>query len=117
VLLQRIGIGRFQLGKLAIVENLLRQVVAGLGQLFEKRRGRLSRLSGDFSQILARLEEEIQEDAGERFQVSSPKQIGDVLFGNPSAPAPAPADAPASRRPSPGARRRDAASSSATGVR
>ena len=35
----------------------------------------LSRLSGDFSQILVRLEEEIQEDAGERFQVSSPKQI------------------------------------------
>ncbi|KQO53924.1 MULTISPECIES: DNA polymerase I [unclassified Methylobacterium] len=44
-------------------------------------RNMLSRLSGDFSQILVRLEEEIQEDAGERFQVSSPKQIGDILFG------------------------------------
>ncbi len=41
----------------------------------------LSRLSGDFSQILVRLEEEIQHDAGETFQVSSPKQIGDILFG------------------------------------
>ncbi|MHC2087091.1 DNA polymerase I [Methylobacterium sp. CM6244] len=44
-------------------------------------RNMLSRLSGDFSQTLVRLEEEIQEDAGERFQVSSPKQIGDILFG------------------------------------
>lgn len=44
-------------------------------------RNMLSRLSGDFSQILVRLEEEIQDDAGERFQVSSPKQIGDILFG------------------------------------
>ncbi len=44
-------------------------------------RDMLSRLSGDFAQTLLRLEEEIQEDAGERFQVSSPKQIGDILFG------------------------------------
>ncbi|WP_430913146.1 DNA polymerase I [Methylobacterium sp. sgz302541] len=44
-------------------------------------RDMLSRLSGDFSQTLVRLEEEIQEDAGETFQVSSPKQIGDILFG------------------------------------
>ena len=44
-------------------------------------RDMLSRLSGDFSQILARLEEEIQEDAQETFSVSSPKQIGDILFG------------------------------------
>jgi DNA polymerase-1 len=41
----------------------------------------LSRLSGEFAQILARLEEEIQEMADERFNVSSPKQIGDILFG------------------------------------
>ncbi len=41
----------------------------------------LSRLSGDFSQSLARLEDEIQETAGEKFSVSSPKQIGDILFG------------------------------------
>ncbi|WP_298957790.1 DNA polymerase I [uncultured Methylobacterium sp.] len=44
-------------------------------------RGMLSRLSGDFSQSLARLEDEIQETAGEKFSVSSPKQIGDILFG------------------------------------
>ncbi|KQP38736.1 DNA polymerase I [Methylobacterium sp. Leaf106] len=44
-------------------------------------RNMLSRLSGDFSQILLRLEQEIQDDAQETFQVSSPKQIGDILFG------------------------------------
>ncbi|HEY8382239.1 MAG TPA: DNA polymerase I [Microvirga sp.] len=41
----------------------------------------LSRLSGDFAQTLARLEEEIQEMAGEKFSLGSPKQIGDILFG------------------------------------
>ncbi|MGO4706340.1 DNA polymerase I [Microvirga sp. 2MCAF38] len=41
----------------------------------------LSRLSGDFAQSLARLEAEIHEIAGEKFTVSSPKQIGDILFG------------------------------------
>jgi DNA polymerase-1 len=41
----------------------------------------LSRLSGDFAQTLARLEDEIQEMAGEKFSVGSPKQIGDILFG------------------------------------
>jgi DNA polymerase-1 len=41
----------------------------------------LSRLSGDFSQTLARLEDEIHEMAGEKFALGSPKQIGDILFG------------------------------------
>ena len=41
----------------------------------------LSRLSGDFAQTLARLEDEIQEMAGEKFALGSPKQIGDILFG------------------------------------
>ena len=41
----------------------------------------LSRLSGDFAQTLARLEAEIQEIAGEKFNIGSPKQIGDILFG------------------------------------
>ena len=40
MLLQRIGVGRFQLGELAPVQDLLRQVVSGLCQLFEQRRGR-----------------------------------------------------------------------------
>jgi len=41
----------------------------------------LSRLSGDFAQKMAAVEEEIQELAGEPFNVGSPKQLGDILFG------------------------------------
>jgi DNA polymerase-1 len=41
----------------------------------------LSRLSGDFAQRMAQLEDEIQTLAGERFNVGSPKQLGDILFG------------------------------------
>ncbi|MFA6266536.1 MAG: DNA polymerase I [Pseudolabrys sp.] len=41
----------------------------------------LSRLSGDFAQTQARLEDEIREIAGETVNPGSPKQIGDVLFG------------------------------------
>jgi DNA polymerase I len=41
----------------------------------------LSRLSGEFAQTMARLEDEIAELAGERFNLGSPKQLGDILFG------------------------------------
>lgn len=41
----------------------------------------LSRLSGDFAQRMAAMEEEIQALAGERFNLGSPKQLGDILFG------------------------------------
>ena len=41
----------------------------------------LSRLSGEFAQIMARLEHEIHEAAGETFNPASPKQLGDILFG------------------------------------
>ncbi len=41
----------------------------------------LSRLSGEFAQGMARLEAEIQEIAGEPFNIGSPKQLGDILFG------------------------------------
>ena len=44
-------------------------------------RAMLSRLSGDFAQTLARLEAEIAELAGEKFNLGSPKQLGDILFG------------------------------------
>ena len=71
--------------RVAVYETLERPLVPVLARMeaagIRIDRDMLSRLSGDFSQILARLEEEIQQDAGETFQVSSPKQIGDVLFG------------------------------------
>jgi DNA polymerase I len=46
----------------------------------------LSRLSGDFAQTMARLEDEIAELAGERFNLGSPKQLGDILFGKMNLP-------------------------------
>ncbi len=41
----------------------------------------LRRLSSDFAQGAARLEDEIAALAGERFNLGSPKQLGDILFG------------------------------------
>jgi DNA polymerase I len=41
----------------------------------------LRRLSSDFAQITARLEDGIYALAGERFNLGSPKQLGDILFG------------------------------------
>ena len=41
----------------------------------------LSRLSGELAQGAAALEAEIQQLAGENFNVGSPKQLGDILFG------------------------------------
>ncbi len=40
----------------------------------------LSRMSGKFAQKMAALEDEIHELAGERFNVGSPKQLGEILF-------------------------------------
>lgn len=43
-------------------------------------RAALSRLSGDFAQRMLALEDEIYRLAGGRFNVGSPKQLGEVLF-------------------------------------
>ena len=71
--------------RVTVYETLERPLVSVVARMEARGirvdRNMLSRLSGDFSQILVRLEEEIQDDAGEKFQVSSPKQIGDILFG------------------------------------
>ncbi|MEZ5945696.1 MAG: DNA polymerase I [Hyphomonas sp.] len=43
-------------------------------------RDKLSRLSSDFSQRMAALEAEAYEQAGEEFNIGSPKQLGEILF-------------------------------------
>ncbi|MEM1430701.1 MAG: DNA polymerase I [Pseudomonadota bacterium] len=49
-------------------------------------RDTLSRMSNAFSQKMAGLEAEIHELAGERFNVGSPKQLGEILFDKMSLP-------------------------------
>lgn len=71
--------------KTTVYETLERPLVAVLARM--ERRGIaidrqiLSRLSGEFAQSLARLEDEIHTLAGEKFTIGSPKQLGDILFG------------------------------------
>lgn len=72
-------------GMTQLYESLERPMVPVLMRM-EKRgisvdRQMLSRLSGEFAQGMAGLEEEIIELAGERFNIGSPKQLGDILFG------------------------------------
>ncbi|WP_442754840.1 DNA polymerase I [Methylocystis sp. JAN1] len=71
--------------KTAVYETLERPMVETLARM--ERRGitidrhMLSRLSGEFAQDMARLEADIFELAGESFNLGSPKQLGDILFG------------------------------------
>ena len=72
-------------GMTAVYETLERPMIEVLARM-ERRgvaidRGILSRLTGDFAQTMARLEHEIHELAGENFNLGSPKQLGDILFG------------------------------------
>jgi DNA polymerase-1 len=60
-----------------LVDVLLRMEARGI----RVDRAILARLSGDFAQGLARLEAEIHLLAGETFNIGSPKQMGDILFG------------------------------------
>jgi DNA polymerase-1 len=46
----------------------------------------LSRLSGRFAQKMGELEHSIEKLAGEKFNLGSPKQLGDILFGKFSLP-------------------------------
>jgi len=43
-------------------------------------RDRLSRLSGEFAQRMAALEDEAHKLAGRKFNLGSPKQLGEILF-------------------------------------
>ncbi|MGV3650654.1 MAG: DNA polymerase I [Devosia sp.] len=49
-------------------------------------RGILARLSGDFAQRAAAFEAEAHELAGEPFNLGSPKQLGEILFGKMALP-------------------------------
>ncbi len=68
-----------------VYETLERPLVAVLARM--ERRGiaidreMLSRLAGDFAQSMARLEDEISKIVGAPFNPGSPKQLGDILFG------------------------------------
>ncbi|MBK5961957.1 DNA polymerase I [Rhodoplanes elegans] len=68
-----------------VYETLERPLVPVLMRM--ERRGiaidreMLSRLSGELAQKAAALEAEVQELAGEPFNLGSPKQLGDILFG------------------------------------
>ncbi len=72
-------------GKTVVYETLERPMVAALARM--ERRGvsidrhMLSRLSGEFAQDMARLEADIFDLAGQSFNLGSPKQLGDILFG------------------------------------
>ncbi len=68
-----------------VYETLERPLLAVLARM-ERRgisidRDVLSRLSGEFAQEAAGLEEEINREAGEAVNPGSPKQLGDILFG------------------------------------
>jgi DNA polymerase I len=66
----------------ATLERPLVEVLAHMEQRgIAIERAMLARFSGDFAQTMARLEDEIAELAGERFNLGSPKQLGDILFG------------------------------------
>jgi DNA polymerase-1 len=72
-------------GLTRVYERLERPLVPVLAQMEERGitidRQILSRLSGELAQKAASFEDEIYELAGERFNIGSPKQLGDILFG------------------------------------
>ena len=72
-------------GLVSVYERLERPLVPVLARMEQRGisvdRQILSRLSGELAQGAARLEEEIYELIGERINIGSPKQLGDILFG------------------------------------
>ena len=67
-----------------VYETLERPMVAVLAEMemagIIVDRENLSRMSNAFAQQMAALEAEIQDLAGEKFNVGSPKQLGEILF-------------------------------------
>jgi DNA polymerase-1 len=69
-----------------VYETLERPLVAVLGDMeragVKVDRAILARLTSTFAKRIARLEEEIYELAGHKFNLGSPKQLGEFLFDN-----------------------------------
>ncbi|MBL9072218.1 DNA polymerase I [Tabrizicola sp.] len=67
-----------------VYETLERPLVPVLADMemagIQVDRDTLNRMSNAFAQKLVQLEEEIQSIAGEKFNVGSPKQLGEILF-------------------------------------
>jgi DNA polymerase I len=69
----------------SVYERLERPLVEPLARM--ERRGvsidreMLSRLAGEFAQKMAQLEDEVTRMVGTPFNLGSPKQLGDILFG------------------------------------
>lgn len=68
-----------------VYETLERPLPAVLSAMEQRgvsiERSMLSRLSGELAQRMGALEADIHELAGEPFNLGSPKQLGDILFG------------------------------------
>jgi DNA polymerase-1 len=73
-----------------VYERLERPMVPVLTRMEERGvaidRAMLARLSGDFAQSMGSIEAEIHALAGEEFNLGSPKQLGDILFGKMALP-------------------------------
>ncbi|MFG1430492.1 DNA polymerase I [Xanthobacter sp. V2C-8] len=72
-------------GRTTVYETLERPLIPVLTRMEARGiaidKALLARLSSEFAQGAARVEDEISELAGEKINVGSPKQIGDILFG------------------------------------
>ena len=77
-------------GKVTVYETLERPLVPVLSRMEQAGiaidSDLLRRLSNDFAQSMGTLESEIHKLAGEEFNLASPKQLGDILFGKFSLP-------------------------------
>ncbi len=71
--------------KTTVYETLERPLVEVLASMEQNGitvdRTVLARLSGEFAGIMGKLETQIHELAGEPFNIGSPKQLGEILFG------------------------------------
>jgi len=72
-------------GMMTLYETIERPMVDVVAQMEREgvfvERETLSRLSGDFAQRMAQYEDESYKLAGREFNLGSPKQLGEILFG------------------------------------